>query len=130
MREINKIRESIIFNYIQAYNNFDIDNMVKDMSSNLTFENIANGEMTISLKGVDAFKHQAELALDYFSYRRQEILSYKHDGFNTIIEIDYQATLAMDFPNGLKKGDQLQLKGTSIFKFNKDNQITHLKDIA
>jgi hypothetical protein len=37
--------------------------------------------------------------------------------------------LNMDFPNGLKKGNELILKGKSVFKFL-DNKIIKLTDIS
>ncbi|NJO02366.1 MAG: hypothetical protein HC880_12355 [Bacteroidia bacterium] len=45
------------------------------------------------------------------------------------VAIDYQAILAQDFPNGMKTGDILALKGQSIFTFL-DNKIIPIRDIA
>jgi hypothetical protein len=83
----------------------------------------------MSLSGLTSFKEQAELAKNYFSLNKQTIKSYLHCNNETEIEIDYYAILAMDFPNGLKKGDELQLKGKSIFKFSGD-KIIKLTDIS
>ena len=56
-------------------------------------------------------------------------MSFKHLSDETEIEIDYYAVLGMDFPNGLKRGDELKLKGKSIFKFLND-KIIKLTDIS
>jgi hypothetical protein len=81
------------------------------------------------LSGLPAFKEQAETAMSYFSKRTQTITSFAHQNDETIIQVDYDAVLAMDFPNGLKKGDRLTLQGTSVFRFSGD-KIIKLTDIS
>jgi len=81
------------------------------------------------LTGLKALRQQAEQAKNYFTTRTQTIKSFKHLGDETEIEIDYHAILGMDFPNGLKTGDELKLKGKSIFKFL-NNKIIKLTDIS
>jgi hypothetical protein len=122
-------RETIISNYIDGYNQFDIDKMVQDFKESIIFENISNGEKNMTLKGLKAFKEQAEQAKNYFSTRTQIVKSLKHKANETEIEIDYHAILDIDFPNGLKKGDELKLKGKSVFKFSGD-KIIKLTDIS
>lgn len=122
-------REKIIRNYIEGYNAFDLDKMVMDFDDHIVFENIQNGEVNLSLKGLDAFVQQAELAKTYFSERKQVIRSFHHSASATEVKIDYHATLAMDFPNGLKKGEGLTLKGRSVFEFD-GSRITRLADIS
>jgi hypothetical protein len=36
----------------------------------------------------------------------------------------------MDFPNGLKKGEEISLDGKSIFEFSEDGKIMKLTDIV
>jgi hypothetical protein len=122
-------REKIIRNYINGYNEFDIDKMVKDLDEAVIFENISNGVINMSLNGLEKFRAQAEEAKNYFSSRVQTIKSYTHHNDDTEIEVDYHAVLAMDLPNGLKKGDALQLHGKSIFRFL-DGKIIKLTDIV
>jgi hypothetical protein len=122
-------REKIIRNYIDGYNEFDIDKMVKDLDERIMFENISNGETNMLLTGLKAFKEQAEQTKNFFSTRTQTIKSYKHHNDETEIEIDYNAILAIDFPNGLKNGDELKLQGKSVFKFWRD-RIIKLTDIS
>lgn len=55
-------RVNIINNYIDGYNQFDIKKMVADLDDNIVFENIQNNETSLSLKGLTAFKQQAETA--------------------------------------------------------------------
>lgn len=122
-------REKAIQNYIDGYNQFDIDKMVSDFDEAIIFENIQGGETNMSLTGLTSFKQQAEQAKTYFSSRTQSIASFKHLENETEIEINYFAILGMDFPNGLKKGQELNLKGKSIFKFSGD-KISKLTDIS
>ena len=122
-------REKIIKNYIDGYNQFDIDKMVADFDDNIVFENIQNGETNMSLNGLTEFRNQAEQAKTYFTERTQSIKSLNHFDNHTEIEIRYRAILAMDFPNGLKKGQELSLLGKSIFEFQK-KKIIRLTDIS
>ncbi|HRP91221.1 MAG TPA: nuclear transport factor 2 family protein [Edaphocola sp.] len=124
---MNKERQKIIQNYIDGYNECDIKKMTRDFDDNIIFKNIQNDEVNMILNGISEFKQQAEQAKEFFINRRQQIISIKHDNDTTEIEINYTATLATDFPNGLKKGDKLELKGNSIFIFQGD-KIVQLTD--
>lgn len=122
-------REKIIKKYIVGYNEFDTDKMVTDLDDNIVFENIQNGVTNRSLTGLKAFRQQAEQAKAYFSERTQTIKSFKHSDNVTEIEIDYNAILGIDFPNGLQTGQELNLSGKSIFVFKAD-KIIKLTDIS
>lgn len=126
---MNTDRENIIKNYIEGYNKYDINKMVSDFDDEIIFENVQNGEVNISLTGISAFRQQAEQAKSYFTTRQQTIKSFSHSDNETEVEINYTAVLAMDFPNGMKKGETLNLAGKSIFKFF-DNKIIKLTDIS
>lgn len=126
---MNSVREIIVKNYIEAYNNFEIDKMVADFDEKIIFENIQNGEVSMSLSGISALKQQAEQAKNFFISRQQIIKSFAHNDDETEIVIEYSAVLAMDFPNGLKKGAILNLTGKSIFKFL-NNKVIKLTDIS
>ena len=122
-------REKIISNYIHSYNNFDVNSMVANMDEDIKFENISGGKLNMSLNGIKEFKEQAEQAAKLFSKRKQAIQLFKHKQDHTEIEISYTATLAVDLPNGMKKGDDLNLTGRSIFKFS-ENKIIALTDMS
>jgi hypothetical protein len=124
-----KNREKIIQNYIDGYNERDVEKMVEDFDTAIVFENISNGEVNMSMAGLELFKQQAEQAKNYFSSRAQTIRSFTHRDDETEVEIDYKAVLAMDFPNGLKKGDELNLQGKSMFQFSGE-KIIKLTDIS
>src|SRR5690606_14868911 len=110
-------------------NEYDVEKMTADLDDAVVFRNIQNGQVNMHLEGIDAFRKQAEQAKSYFEIRQQEITSITHDKDTTSIEIDYSATLAIDLPGGLKKGDKLNLKGKSTFKFV-EQRIVEILDIA
>ena len=83
----------------------------------------------MTLNGIDEFKTQAEIAKSYFSKRQQKIKSFRHESEKSEIEIEYYGVLAMNLPNGMKKGDEIKLNGKSIFEF-KNNKIIRLTDIS
>jgi hypothetical protein len=122
-------REIIIHNYIDGYNEFSIEKMIVDFDNNIMFENVESGKVTLLLEGLKAFQEQSELAKSYFTTRRQTIRSFKHNENETEIEVDYNAVLAIDFPNGLKSGQELNLTGRSIFEFD-GNKVIKLTDIS
>lgn len=116
--------ESIVKNYINAYNNFDVDSMIADMTEAVVFENVAGGEVNMVLNGIEEFRKQAVQAVELFSSRAQTIKSLTHTGNQVKVDIAYYGVLAVDLPNGMKKGDELNLKGRSTFTFAGDKIIT------
>ena len=120
-------QKEIIENYIKSYNNFDINGMTKDLSKDVVFENISNGKVDLKTEGLVAFKEQAEAAKQYFKKRKQTIESWEISDSMIVIGISYKAILAIDLPNGLKKGDTLELKGESNFEFE-NGKIKRITD--
>ncbi|QNF35492.1 nuclear transport factor 2 family protein [Adhaeribacter swui] len=129
MKDQFTAREEIIKNYLAGYNSLNIEHMVQDLDEQIVFENIQNGEVTLTLTGLPAFTQQAEQAIAYFSERTQTIKSMNHVGNTTEVEIDYRAILAVDLPNGMKSGEELKLMGKSIFQFTGD-RIVQITDIS
>ncbi len=111
-------QKQVIENYINAYNNFDIEGMIADLDENIVFENISNGKIDLKTEGLAAFEKQADTAKQYFQQRKQTIEHWEFNESTVSIGIDYEAILAIDLPSGLKSGDTLRLKGKSIFEFD------------
>lgn len=122
-------REEIIKNYIDAYNNFDVNRMVRDFDASIRFENITAGKTTLIIEGLENFRMQAEEIKKVFLKRKQTIKSFTHSKNQTEIEITYSAHVAADLPGGLRKGDTFNLTGQSVFKFA-GNKIVQLTDIS
>lgn len=123
-------RTTKVFNYVEAYNNMEVKNMIADFDDGIIFINVMNGEKSMELQGIEEFKKQAIEGLSYFSEREQSIESITHTYNSTEITINYRAIAAMDFPNGLKKGDEINLKGKSVFEFSAEGKISRLIDIS
>lgn len=117
----------MIESYVKSYNDFDIEGMTENLSENVVFENISNGNVDLRTEGIINFRKQAESAKQYFTERKQIIKTWKGSVPKITIEIDYNAILAIDLPNGLKKGDALELKGKSEFEFE-DGKIKSIRD--
>lgn len=110
-------KKLLVENYIAAYSAMDVNAMLQGFTDEVVFENYSNDQLDLRLEGKSAFRKQAELACTYFSFRKQTITSWEMLGDKIQIAIKYEAILDMDFPNGLNKGDRLELAGKSIFEF-------------
>ena len=115
--------QEMIENYIQAYNAFDIEGMCRDMSGEVIFQNVANGEVNLETKGIAAFREQADKAKKFFSEREQKITDIEMGTGSASVLIDYTGVLATDLSENMKAGDTLRLKGKSIFHFQDDKII-------
>lgn len=112
---ISEKSKEIIGNYIMTYNSFDIEGMVKLLHKEIIFRNFTNGEMNTETRGIQEFRELAEKSSKIFSSRRQTVIDYSAIDDKAEVQIEYEATLAVNLPNGLKSGDNIQLKGKSIF---------------
>lgn len=122
-------KRNLVENYIRAYNDFDIKGMLANLHENVVFKNVSNGETTLEITGIDAFRNQAEQAAGFFAEREQRIekVVFREDVCE--VDIAYRAKLASDAPNGLKAGDSLTLNGKSIFRFV-EGKISEINDIS
>lgn len=123
------LQQQYIEQYIKAYNAFDTEAMVANLHEAIEFKNISNGEVNMHTKGIEAFRQQAEQVRQFFQTREQRLTNLSFDTDTVTVEINYHAVLAMDLPNGMKKDDELKLKGKSIFRF-KDHKIIAITDIS
>lgn len=124
-----KPREAIIRHYIDAYNAFDTEGMLRDLHPGIVFENSSGGSVNMTLHGIDAFRRQAEEAARMFSSRHQQIVQMTAQDDTVEVTIHYRGTLAQDLSRGLKKGDTIELDGRSLFRFRGD-QIIAITDIS
>lgn len=125
----NAEKQTLIEQYVQAYNAFDVDGMVAVLHPDVVFENFSGGEMTLATNGLAEFREAAEQAVAIFEAREQTIMDITHQDDTTTVAIDYVGTLAIDLPNGLSVGDELRLSGRSDFRFL-DGKISYLADYS
>jgi len=120
---------TIVDHYIDAYNSMDVDAMLETVHPHVAFKNISAGVVNASTSGVAELKTLAQQSLSLFSERRQVIESFEVQGSRAVATIAFRAVVARDLPNGLKKGQVLNLSGRSEFEF-KDGAISKITDIS
>ncbi len=123
-----KRMKRIIDEYIQDYNNFNIDGIIKNLHRDMVFKNIAGDEVTLELNGKIAFKNQIEQAFGLFKKREMQIIEQKFDGDAVENRIDFKGVLAVDIPDGPKKYDLIKLTYNTTFRF-KEGKIISIEDI-
>jgi hypothetical protein len=125
----HETKRRIIENYVAAYNNFDVENMLRDMDERVVFRNISDGTVNMQTNGIDELRRQAEETKAIFSHREQKITNLIFGEAEAEAAISYHGTLAVDLPEGLKAGSEIALDGKSIFRFEGD-KIIGIDDIS
>jgi steroid delta-isomerase-like uncharacterized protein len=121
--------KGLVDRYIEAYNSFDVEQMVALMHSDCIFENVSGGTSNLSVRGVDEFRKAARQAAVLFSNRRQEVARFRFEESKAEIDIDFEGELNCAVPGLAKAGEKVTLKGTSVFEF-KDGLIYKLTDYS
>ncbi|WP_136605480.1 nuclear transport factor 2 family protein [Paenibacillus dokdonensis] len=121
--------KELIDNYVEAYNSFDVPGMIRLLHKDILFRNISNGEVNMETQGTQEFRELAEKSTQIFSSRRQTIIDCNAINDKIEVIIDYEGILAVDLPNGLKTGDQMQLKGKSVFRIE-EGKISLIEDYS
>ena len=119
---------ALVDHYIDAYNRKDIDDMLMSVHPQVEFKNISAGVVNASTNGVAELRTLAQQSLSLFSERHQKIESFELQGSVAVATIAFRAVVAADLPNGLKKGQVLNLSGRSEFEFQ-DGAISKITDI-
>lgn len=119
----------IIDQYLQAYNNFNIDGMVKHLHPNVEFKNITGDEVNVYIQGLETLKMQAQDSTKLFKKREMKITKQTINGDVIINKIDFKAVFNIDIPNGPQSGELIKFKNESVFKF-KGDKIISIADIS
>ena len=118
---------ALIERYITAYNAFDVPGMLAHLHEDVTFENIAAGQVTASARGREELRALAERAATLFTSRRQTIRQYVPMADGARVEIAYEGVLAADLGPELRAGTTLRLSGRSTFEI-RDGRIARIVD--
>jgi hypothetical protein len=129
MEETVANQKAIIEEYISAYNELDIERMLKYIHQEVEFQNVSGGEVNAVTNGIEELRKMAEQSRQLFSSRHQSIESFEEQGGIITVRIKFKAILAVDLPNGSKAGDSLSLEGKSIFEF-KDRKLWRISDYS
>lgn len=120
--------KKIIDQYFKAYNEFNLEGMLKNIHRDIIFKNYAGGEVTLELSGKPAFRTQIEQAFALFKSREMKVIDQKF-GYDMVEnKIEFKGVLAVDVSDKLKKYDLVKLQSKSIFKF-KNGKIISIEDI-
>ena len=120
-------RREIIKDYIKSYNENNIEGMLTHLHQDIVFENYSDGVLSHRTEGKEAFKEKTESAKACFESREQKLEVWNFSDDEVKVNISYNTVLATDLPNGMKKGDTLQLQGVSKFYF-RDGKIAKIVD--
>ena len=104
---------ALIERYLAAYNRGDVPGMLALLHPDVTFENVAGGQVTATAQGREEFRALAEHAATLFTTRHQAIREYVPTSTGAQVEIDYEGTLAVDLGPELRAGETLRLRGRS-----------------
>ncbi|WP_379197458.1 nuclear transport factor 2 family protein [Paenibacillus sp. GCM10012306] len=85
--------------------------------------------MDTETRGISEFRELAKKSAEIFSSWCQTVNNYSAIPGKAEVQIDYEAMLSVDLPNGLKKGDRLQLKGKSVFEIL-EGKISVIEDYS
>lgn len=121
--------ELLIRHYIEAYNAFDIEGMLRVLHPDVIFRNIVGNEVSVETKGLQPFRALAEKAAALFSTRYQTILELREINGGIEADIDYTGVLASDLPDGVKAGDTIRLQGRSTFMI-RDGKLSLIEDYS
>lgn len=122
-------QKNIIENYITAFNNFDIDKMIENLSTNITFKNTENGIITLTTNSKEEFIDISKKSMDFFKNRKIEIIDFDYVDNIVIVYYKFIAILSQDLNDKFKKGDTFNLGGKTIFTF-KNKKIIALEDFS
>lgn len=122
-------KRALIDRYIAAYNAFDMDGMMAVLHPEIGFQNVSSGEVNASVSGSEEFRQLAERSGHLFSSRKQTVTGFRAQEDRAFIDVDYEAVLAADMPNGMKKGEILRLTGRTEFTF-RDGRIYRIRDVS
>ncbi len=116
-----------VMKFIHAYNNLNIEGMLRHVHKDISFKNIANGKTILSVQGIEDFRKQATQAAEHFQSRNQKILKACFDEEAIELTVDFFGLLARDLSDELKAGDTIQLIGRSVYRV-RDNLIISITD--
>ncbi|MCZ3366997.1 MULTISPECIES: nuclear transport factor 2 family protein [Methanobacterium] len=124
-----KRMKQIIDEYIKAYNEFNVDEMLRNVHEDVELKSTTNGEVNVQLKGITTLKNQAEQSLTLFKKREMKIIEQLINGNTVENKIAFKGVIGVDFPDGsVKSGELVKLEGKSIFQFEK-GKIILIEDV-
>ncbi len=115
-----QIEEYIILinSYIKAYKEFDTKAQCELLTENIEFTNIYQGEVVESAKGLVEFALIDEHSKTMFKHREIKINNINLSSNTADLDVQFNVTLGVGTPEGLKAGDELSFKASINFVFD------------
>ena len=110
-------KRTVIGQYIEAYNRFDVDGMLALLTPDVLFENVSDGQVTASSSGLVEFRRLAEQGAALFSERSQTVTALVFRPVSVLAIIAWRGVFAVDVPDGPTAGTAIELAGESEFEF-------------
>ena len=122
-------KESVISDYLTAYNKLDVEGMIALVHPKVTFVNIYKDKVNARAEGLEQLCELANKSKALFSSRHQEAIKFNFIGDRVKVDIAFEGVLAADLSYGMKAGDTLRFNGSSEFEF-KDDKLYKITDSA
>ena len=122
-------KESVISNYLAAYNKLDVEGIIALVHPKVTFVNIYEDKVNARAEGLEQLRELANKSKALFSSRHQEAIKFNFIGDRVKVDIAFKGVLAADISNGMKAGDTMRFNGSSEFEF-KDEKLYKITDSA
>jgi hypothetical protein len=103
--------------------------MIACLSDDVHFVNRSGGDVSAETHGIEEFRMLAAQAVTIFKERKQTITNSIVCDQHVTLDINYRATIAIDLPNGWKAGQDISLRGVSLFSLS-NGKIVELVDIS
>ena len=119
----------VLRRYLQAYNAMDLDALLATVSDDVTFEHLSNTSEPTRTVGKAELATLARQSVQVFSSRCQTVVDAVVEPQRVALRVDFEATVAIDLPNGWKAGQRLELRGASFFTL-RDALICKIVDLS
>jgi hypothetical protein len=120
---------SIVTEYVEAYNLYDLDRMLSHLDDHVQFYNTFQGILNRQTKGIHAFKEQAQLSIELFENREQKIVGIVLKPESVTLTISFTGIAKKKLGQQLRKGDPIYVSGKSTFEF-KEDKIIRIEDVS
>lgn len=103
--------------------------MLSLLHPDIHFVNISGGKVDTETHSKSEFEKLARNSANLFREREQKVVKIKGTAGRYEVDIQYHGVIATDLPNGMKKGEIIELKGKSEYRI-RDNLIIEITDIS
>jgi predicted ester cyclase len=119
----------VVYDYVEAYNTYDIARMAWHLDECVHFSNTFQGLLNRDTKGLEKFREQALASSELFENRKQEITSLVLKPESITATISFEGIARKNLGQQLRKGESLFISGKSTFEF-KNGKVVRIEDVS